>query len=278
MTKQNILITGATSGIGRHAALHLARLGHRVFASGRRQDALDALKSEAGQLPLETLCLDVTDNASISAAVEQVDARTQGYGLDVLVNNAGYGKFAPVALVTESELRGQFETNVFGLVKVTQAFLPHMRARGAGKIINVSSMVGRITLVMQGAYSATKFAVEALSDNLRREVAVFGIHVSLVEPGMIRSNFEDTASAQLHAFDADPIYGPAVRRYSEAGAGMYRKAPGPEPISRTIAAIVRSQRPRARYVSPGRNIVAIWLMKLLPTRLADLIVRKVTGL
>lgn len=278
MKPQTILVTGATSGIGRHASLALAAQGHRVFATGRRDDALEALRSEAGDLPLETLRLDVNDPASIAAAQAEVDRRTDGYGVDVLVNNAGYGKFGPVALVEDAELRGQFETNVFGLVRVTQAFLPAMRARGGGKIINVSSMVGRVTLILQGIYGATKFAVESLTDHLRREVAGFGVHVSLLEPGMIRSNFEGTAGADVAAYDHDPVYGPAVRRYAASGEKMYKKAPGPEPTTRTLLRIVKAKRPRARYVSPAHNLIGLFLMKILPTSWADRIFRKVVGL
>ncbi|NOZ01870.1 MAG: SDR family oxidoreductase [Deltaproteobacteria bacterium] len=273
-----ILITGATSGIGRHAALYLAGQGHRVFATGRRTDALRELEAEAGDLPIEALELDVNDDESIAAAAAKVAARTEGYGLDVLINNAGYGKFGPVALVDEAEMRGQFETNVFGLVKVTQAFLPAMRKRGSGRVINVSSMVGRVALVLQGVYCATKHAVEALSDCMRREVAGFGVRVILVEPGMIRSNFESTSGSDMSVYDDDPIYGPAVRRYAEEVNRMYRFAPGPRPISRTIARAVSARRPRARYVSPSYNAIVLFFMRILPTRLADAIFRKVAGL
>lgn len=278
MKTQTILITGATSGIGRHAALALAAQGHRVFATGRRVDALESLKAEAGERPLEVLRLDVNDADSIAAAKDEVDTRTDGYGLDVLVNNAGYAKFGPIALVPDGELRGQFETNVFGLVGVTQAFLPAMRARGHGKVINVSSMVGRMTLILQGAYCATKYAVEALTDCLRREVAGFGIHVTLVEPGMIRSSFEDTAGADAGVYDGDPVYGPAVRTWAIEGAKMYKKAPGPEPITRTLSKVIAARRPRARYISPARNVFSLWLMKILPTSWADAIFRKIVGL
>ncbi len=278
MKSQTILITGATSGIGRHAALALAAQGHRVFATGRRVDALEALKTEAGDRPLEVLPLDVNDAESIAAAKAEVDARTKGYGLDVLVNNAGYAKFGPVALVSDAELRGQFETNVFGLVRVTQAFLPAMRERGQGKVINVSSMIGRMTLILQGVYCGTKYAVEALTDCLRREVAGFGVHVTLVEPGMIRSRFEDTAAADVHAYDEDPVYRPAVQTWAPEGAKMYKKEPGPAPMTRTLTKVIAAKRPRARYISPARNIFTLALMKILPTSWADAIFRRIVGL
>ena len=278
MKKQIVLITGATAGIGREAALTLAREGHRVFATGRKPDALRALQEEADGLPLETLELDVNDPASIAAAAAEVDRRTEGHGLDVLVNNAGYARFAPMALVADEELRGQFETNVFGLVRVTQAFLPAMRARGGGRIINVSSILGHVSLILQGAYCATKYAVEALTDCLRREVAGFGVQVSLVEPGMIRTNFEQTAGAQVSAYDGDPVYGPALKRYQAEGEKQYLKAPGPAPVARTISRAISARRMKARYITPAINRLALFLMRLLPTRLMDYVLRKVAGL
>jgi NAD(P)-dependent dehydrogenase (short-subunit alcohol dehydrogenase family) len=274
-----VLITGATAGIGRETALHLARLGHRVFATGRKVDALAALEKEAGDLCLETLTLDVTDAASIAAAAEAVDERTDGYGLDMLVNNAGFGYTAPMELISGDDMRMQFNTNVFGLVEVTQAFLPQMRARGAGKVVNVSSIVGRMALPMQGIYCATKHAVEALTDALRAEVRSFGIYVSLVEPGMIRSNFESTVTStadKYHALDA--AYAPAVAAYGAVAAKGYKKAPGPACIAKTVARILRKRRPGARYVSPRMNLLGIWIMNLLPTRLKDWVARKLLKL
>ncbi len=277
-TKQIILITGATAGIGKEAALSLAREGHRVFATGRKPDALQALQEEAGDLPLETFQLDVNDSASIEAAAAEVERRTEGHGLDVLVNNAGYGPFAPMALVSDQEMRGQFETNVFGLVRVTQTFLPAMRARGSGRIINVTSVLGRVTFILQGAYCATKHAVEALTDCLRREVAGFGVQVSLVEPGMIRTNFEQTAGKETSAYDSDPVYGKALQRYKAQGEKMYLKAPGPAPVVRTISRAISARRMKARYVTPAINRLGLWLMKMLPTRLMDFVLRKIVGL
>ncbi len=276
--KKIVLITGATSGIGKEAAFLLAREGCRVFATGRRTEALEAVAAEAGDLPLETLLLDVNDADSIASAVMEVEERTGGHGLDVLVNNAGYANFAPMAIVTDKEMRGQFETNVFGLVKVTQAFLPAMRARGRGKIINVTSVLGRTTFILQGVYCATKYAVEALTDCLRREVAGFGIHVTPVEPGMIRTNFEDTAAGQITDYADDPVYSKALERYGAQGAEMYKKAPGPLPVARTISKVIRARRPAARYITPFINRIMLFFMNMMPTRLVDFILRKVAGL
>ena len=276
---QTVLVTGATSGIGREVALHLARLGHRVLATGRKTDLLAELEAEADELKLETFTLDVTDAASIDAARDEVERRTEGYGLDVLVNNAGFGTMAPMERITDEDMRRQFETNVFGLVAVTQAFLPAMRARGAGKVINISSVMGRITLPLQGIYNATKHAVEALTDALRQEVRSFGIRVALVEPGTIRSNFEATAARQADKYrEMDPAYVDPIDAYAKVVASSYRKSPGPRCIARTVARIVRIKRPRPRYVSPAFNLLAVWLIHAMPTRLVDWILRRVMHL
>jgi short-subunit dehydrogenase len=247
-----------------------------VFATGRKADVLAELEKEAGELPLETLPLDVTDSDSIAAARAAVRERTDGYGLDMLVNNAGFGYMAPMELISGDDMRVQFATNVFGLVEVTQAFLPEMRARGAGKVVNVSSVVGRITLPLQGIYCATKHAVEALTDALRAEVRSFGIYVSLVEPGMIRTNFGSTVTSTVEKYHAlDEAYAPAVAAYRDMTAKSYKNATGPACIARTVARILRKRRPGARYVSPRINIVGIWLMNMLPTRLKDWVMRKI---
>src|SRR5437764_1794334 len=145
-TSKIVLITGATAGIGRTTALHLAGLGHHVIATGRKPAELAKVKTDAGLSKLDTVVLDVTSAASITAAVAEVDKLTAGRGVDVLVNNAGFGVLGSTSEISESEMRRQFETNVFGLMAVTRAFLPKMRERRAGRIINVSSVGGRITL------------------------------------------------------------------------------------------------------------------------------------
>ena len=274
-----VLVTGATAGIGRETALHLARLGHRVFATGRKVDLLAELEKEAGDLALETLTLDVTDGDSIAKARESVRERTDGYGVDMLVNNAGFGYVAPMELITGEDMRLQFATNVFGLVEVTQAFLPEMRARGAGKVVNLSSVAGRIPLPLQGIYCATKHAVESLTDALRAEVRSFGVWVSLVEPGMIRTNFESTATSTADKYNAlDEAYAPAVTAYGKVAGKAYKSAPGPACIAKTVARILRRRRPGARYVSPRFNILGVWIMNLTPTWLKDWVARKVLKL
>jgi len=270
-----VLVTGATGGIGKNIALRLARQGCHVFATGRRTDALNALIQESGGLSLDALRLDVTDRNSIAAAKEEVDRITDGYGLDVLINNAGFGLLAPMEMIDDEDMRRQFDTNVFGLMAVTQAFLPAMRERRSGRIINISSLVGKFSPPMQGIYSATKHAVEAISDSFRRELGAFGIDVVIVEPGAIVTGFEDTARTTLSKYQtAGSPYETALDRYQEMVAATYRYAPGPECVARTVAHAVKIRSPAARYVSPRRDGFLMWILRKLPTRLVDFFIRK----
>jgi short-subunit dehydrogenase len=278
MKSLTILITGCTSGIGRHAALHLASLGHRVFATGRNEAALRALKAEA-PATLETLVLDVTSASSIAAAKTAVDEQTGGRGIDVLVNNAGYGLLGPTEMISDAEMRAQYETNVFGLMAVTRAFLPSMHAKGAGRIINVSSIGGLMTLPFFGVYNSTKYAVESLSDGLRLELAPFGIHVSLVEPGVIDTGFTDRSMQEIARFRSpDSPYYPVLSRADEMRKVSDRSAVGPACISRAIERAATDRRPRARYLAPFRAVVMMSIVKRLPTRWADFIMRQAVGL
>lgn len=269
-----VLITGATSGIGRTTALHLAGLGHHVIASGRRTAELATLRAEAAGLAgkLDVIPLDVTDRASIAAAVEAVASLTGG-GPDVLVNNAGFGLLGPTSEISDAEMRRQYDTNVFGLMNVTRAFVPGMRARRAGRIINVSSVAGRITLPYFGVYSSTKYAVEALSDGLRYELQPFGIAVALIEPGVIRTNFEATAMAGLDALGASP-YSAALARHDQMSKAADRFASEPIVVAQAIARAIAARRPHARYVAPRRSGLIFALNALLPTAAWDWAMRK----
>jgi NAD(P)-dependent dehydrogenase (short-subunit alcohol dehydrogenase family) len=197
-----VLISGCSTGIGRATALRLARAGWRVYATARRPESIADLEN-AG---CRTLALDVTDEASMVAAVAAVEEAEGAVG--VLVNNAGYSQSGAIETVPLDSIRRQFETNVFGLVRLTQLVLPKMRAQGWGKIVNVGSMGGRLTFPGGGHYHATKHAVEAISDALRFELRGFGIDVILLEPGLITTEFGETATASMTAIDtaADDPY------------------------------------------------------------------------
>ena len=213
-----VLITGCSSGIGRAAAVSLHHAGLRVCATARRLDTLADLASRG----IATMALDVTDEASMTAAVAAVEADAGAVG--TLINNAGYGLYGPVEQVPMAEIRRQFETNFFGLVRLTQLVLPGMREHRGGRILNVSSMGGRATLPGGAFYHASKYAVEAFSDALRMEVAQFGIDVVLIEPGPVKTPWNDTAAGSLGR----------------------RPPAAPEPIP------TRRTRPRSVSPSPGR--------------------------
>ena len=264
MKPLTILITGATSGIGRHAALHLAAKGHRVIATGReRARSRRALpKADGAGLKLETLRLDVTSKDPAShrrSSRRAVTALTGGEGLDVLVNNAGYGALGPTELISDADMRAQYEVNVFGLMAVTRAFLPRMRERGRGRVINVSSLGGLYTLPFFGVYNSTKYAVESLSDGLRVELAPFGVHVSLIEPGVIETGFTDRSmrEAEKTRSPGSP-YAPILARADELRKMSDMTAVGPECISRAIERAATSRRPSARYVAPPLRSGRSW--------------------
>lgn len=275
-----VLVTGATGGIGRHAAVHLAERGFRVFATGRNQAKLDELtRDAAGRYELTPIRLDVTDASSIAAAAHEIDRLTSGHGIDILVNNAGFGEIAPIEMVGDAELRAQYDTNVFGLMAVTRAFLPAMRRRGAGRIINVSSLGGTFTLPLFGAYNSTKYAVESLSDALRIELRPFGIHVSLVEPGPIRTNFSNHSLAGVERYRADGSpYARVVDRLVQMVQRTDKVAPGPAVTSRAIYHAAHARRPRVRYKVSLSSRLGVALLRALPTRWTDALLRRVLRL
>lgn len=278
MTSQTILITGATAGIGRATALHLAKRGFHVIATGRRQAELDRLVTEAGpSLRITPLALDVTSADSISAAVAAVDVLTNGAGIDGLVNNAGFGVMGPLSELSDADLRRQYDTNVFGLMAVTRAFLPAMRQRGSGRIVNVSSIGGRVTFPFMGAYNSTKYALESLSDALRYELAPFGISVSLIEPGVIRTEFAETAMSPVSRFGSS-VYGPAIAKADVLRSRMEATAVGPEVVARAIHTALTKRRPAARYVAPRFGHLLLAMLAVTPTCVADALFRRMSFL
>lgn len=271
-----IMVTGASSGIGRAAAARLADAGHVVFGAARGRNALDVLAAEHPQV--RPIVLDVTDGASIDDARQQVGTWTAGHGLDVLVNVAGTLVLGPVEAVSTERIRAQFEVNVFGSLAVTRAFLPPMRERGAGRIVNVSSIMGRFALPGSGLYSASKFAMEAYSDALRMELAPFGVRVVLVEPGVIDTPLYEVAASSLSG------YGDALEPYRAlwtAGFGfperLLKAAAAVDSIAATLAKAALERKPRARYRPGLRNRMNTLLLTTLPTRSADRIKSRISG-
>jgi NAD(P)-dependent dehydrogenase (short-subunit alcohol dehydrogenase family) len=272
------LVTGCSTGIGRSTALALHRAGLPVYASARRQESLLEL-SDAG---LTTLALDVTDESSMQAAVDRI--LTDHGAVGVLVNNAGYALQGPVETTPLGDARAQFETNVFGLVRLTQLVLPGMRAQGWGRVVSVSSMGGRFTFPGGGFYHASKHAVEAVSDALRYEVAPFGVAVVLVEPGPVSTAFGDTAVGTIDAApeaaedktdDAYEGFRQALAaRYARAyDGGRMRLASSPETVAGVILRAVRVRRPHSRYtVGPvAKSMIA--LRRFAPSPLFDAVIR-----
>lgn len=260
------LITGCSSGIGEATALRLARRGMTVYATARRPQTLADLAA-AGCHPL---ALDVTDEESMRAAVAAVEAAHGA--VDVLVNNAGYGEYGMVEEVALDRVRAQFETNVFGLARMCQLVLPGMRRAGSGRIVNVSSMGGRLVFPGGGYYHATKYAVEALSDALRFEVAPFGVRVSLVEPGLIRTGFGGTAAATLAKSGGADAYAKLTSTVDEVMARSYRSrvtTATPDAVARVIEVAATTRRPRTRYVVTPAAKMLVHSRRLLGGRLFD---------
>jgi NAD(P)-dependent dehydrogenase (short-subunit alcohol dehydrogenase family) len=249
-----VLITGCSTGIGRATAQRLAARGHTVYATARRLESIADLE-RAG---CRVLALDVTDEASMSAAVEEV-VRAEG-AVGALINNAGYSQSGAVESVPMGDVRRQFETNVFGLVRMCQLVLPSMRERRAGRIVNVSSMGGTLVFPGGGVYHATKYAVEAISDALRFEVAGFGIDVVVIQPGAIRTNFDQAAIGGLPSGDGaygafNAAVGAATKQAYEAGP-MKLLGGGPDAVARVIDKALTARRPRTRYrVTPSARLL-----------------------
>jgi NAD(P)-dependent dehydrogenase (short-subunit alcohol dehydrogenase family) len=276
---QTILITGASAGIGRHAALHLAHRGHRIIATARRLEACEALVAEAPPGSIVPLRLDVDDPADIARAAAEVDRLTDGRGVDVLVNNAGYATAGALVELPDAALRAQFETNVFGLMAVTRAFLPAMLARGSGRILNVSSVSGRIPAPILGAYHASKYALEALSDALRMEVAPFGVQVVVIEPGTIRSDFANRTRTEIARSRPETSRYQAIYARADALEARFAGvAADPIHVSRAIERAIAARRPSARYVAPRRFLALIALIRLLPTCWVDAAMSRAFGL
>ena len=268
-----VLITVGTDGLGRATAVMLAEHGYRVFAAGRdpaKREALAKLARQRG-LPLETLEMDVCDDASVDRALAEV--RAKAGPIDVLINNAGIGYIAPMEIVQMEHLRRQFETNFFGVVRVTQRVLPEMRERRRGCIVNMSSAAGRIVLPLFGPYASSKFALEAMSDALRREVHPFGIHVVVIEPGYIRTGFQPASVALSSPYTPAAQSGPYATIYKnflrERKTSVEQSPYTPEDCARVILRALRDRPPRPRYTVTRVAQVARWARRLLSDRALD---------
>ena len=272
MSAKVALITGASSGIGEVTAMKLHDLGYTVYGAARRAERMTQL-SAAG---IHVLTMDVTDTASMEAAIKQiVDASGR---IDVLVNNAGYGSYGALEDVPMPEARYQFEVNVFGAARLTQLVLPHMRARRTGRIINITSMGGKIYTPLGAWYHGTKFALEALSDCLRLEVKPFGIDVVVIEPGGIKTEWGAIAASKLRAVSGSGPYSDqasAMASVLSSDSGRPRQSP-PSVIADAIGKAVTARRPRTRYAVGSGAKPLIFLHGALPDRAFDALMRRAT--
>ena len=268
MTKV-ILITGASSGIGFDAAEAFARQGHRVYAAARRVERMEPLKA-LGVVPLR---MDVTDEDSMAEGVRTV-LEAEGR-IDALVNNAGYGYFGAIENVPMEDARRQLEVNVFGLAQLCRLVLPAMRKQGSGRIVNISSVAGRVVMYFGGWYHVSKYSVEALSDALRMEVKPFGIDVSLIEPGGIRTDWGLIAADHLAESSKGTPYEAEGLREAETMHKAYssRLLSKPSVVTRAISKAVNSRRPRARYRIGFGAGTLVFFHALLPAKWWDALFR-----
>jgi len=274
----SIVITGATAGIGRASAILLANKGHRVFAAGRSAETLKEL--EKAHEGLTGITLDVTDGDSVAAAARRVTDALDGAAPDILINNAGYALVGPLEELRDEDWERQYQTNVLGLVRVTRAFLPAMRERRHGRIINVSSVAGRVTVPFFGPYNSTKHAVESISDSLRHELHPHGIKVVVIEPGAVKTRFGSMERAQIDAWiEAGSPYADQLTTLGRFHHGLHARGADPVAVAGALVEACESPDPSARRVVPalpGRAFIAI--KALLPTRASDWVIRRLTKL
>jgi NAD(P)-dependent dehydrogenase (short-subunit alcohol dehydrogenase family) len=266
-----VLITGCSTGIGRATAERLAEDGWNVHATARRLESIEDL-AERG---CKTHALDVTDEGSMEAAVETVG---NDGPIGALVNNAGYSQSGAIETIPMSSVRKQFETNVFGLMRMCQLVLPGMRGAGSGRIVNLSSMGGKLTFPGGGVYHATKHAVEALSDALRYEVGEFGIQVVVIEPGLIITEFGETANASIAEVEEHGPYAKFNENVGRVTANAYkgpmaRLGAGPEAVAAKISKALTARRPSTRYKVTTSARAMMGMRRLMTDRMWDRMVR-----
>ena len=272
-----VLITGATDGLGKATALYLAERGYKVFAAGRSAEKRTRLDEMARQkkLPLVTLEMDVCSDQSVQAGIARVLADGP---IDVLVNNAGVGYMAVIEELKLEDLRRQFETNLFGVLRVTQAVLPGMRERRSGRIIMLSSVAGLVSPPTYGAYSSSKHALEGLSNALRLELFPFNVQVVLIEPGYIVTNFQQTAKELAEPYVESAKTSPYEKIYSGAWAGAKegrdRSKSTPEDCARVILRAIESPNPRPRYGVTALATLVKWAKRIASDRMVDAFLRR----
>ena len=258
-----VLITGASSGFGKGVAEKLIEKGYTVFAAARNMEKMEPLRKVGAHL----LQMDVTSEEDVKAGVDKI---IKEYGrIDVLFNNAGYGNFGVIEDIPMKDVEYQFDVNVMGVIRAIKAVLPYMRRQKSGRIINTSSVVGRVSMPCGGFYSATKYAVEAISDALRVETKGFGIKVSIIEPGPVKTGFEKVVFDKLDSVDISDDYKPIQESFNNVFRKMYADAPGTESTVRAVINAIEAKRPKIRYKTTPSSGLLIFLKSITCARFFD---------
>jgi short-subunit dehydrogenase len=264
-----VLISGASSGIGMKTARLLAEKGYIVYGAARRVERMEALKS----CGVKTIRMDVVDDKSMTDAIKEI-LTNEGH-IDILINNAGFGSYGAMEDVSMADARYQMEVNVFGTARLAQLVLPEMRERCYGKIINISSIAGKVATPFGGWYHASKFAVEGLSDSLRNEVKPFGIDVILIEPGGINTEWGPIAFDNLEKSTENSVYKQAAFKFATAFKKTMNKHSDPAVIARLILYAIETKQPKARYAAGYMAKPTLWMRKLLSDRMIDSLFLKI---
>jgi NAD(P)-dependent dehydrogenase (short-subunit alcohol dehydrogenase family) len=267
-------VTGASRGIGRATALALSREGCEVFALARSASELDSLAAVAPAGKITPLLMDVADGQSRDQAVQRILTLTGGQGPDIVINNAGYGLLGPVEEIDPDAFRRQLEVNLVGALAFTQPFLPGMRERRRGWIVNISSAAGRISTPFMGAYSASKFALEALSDAWRIELSPFGVHVILIEPGPIQTDFGRAAVHQQREYSP---YDSQQRRWHATRGATNLVERSPDAVARAVIRAIHARHPRPRYTVTVSAKTGTIARRLVPDIVLDWFFRRAIG-
>jgi short-subunit dehydrogenase len=276
---QTAIITGASAGIGEAIARNLARADATVVITARRQERLDTLKKEIEQSGGQAIAI-AGDINSADHRQHLLKETLKATGrIDALINNAGYGQRGPVELVPMDAIRQNFETNFFSVVDLTQQVIPIMRKQNSGRIVNISSVAGKVSRPFASIYSATKFALEAISDGMRLELAPFGIQVVVIEPGFITTEFSGTANKIAKPIiEQDSPYKPFLSGSAEGDRQIRKMAGTPDEIARLVHLALTADKPKARYAAPGHAKLAIALKRWLPEKMYENLVKKSSGM
>jgi NAD(P)-dependent dehydrogenase (short-subunit alcohol dehydrogenase family) len=279
VSKGYVLVTGTSSGIGEACARHLAGLGFNVFAGVRKQTDADQIRGDR----IEPVIIDVTDDGSVASAAEQIRAAVGNQGLSGLVNNAGIAVAGPLEFVALEDFQRQLDVNVTGVLRVTQAMLPLIRLGERGRIANISSIGGRVAIPMVGPYAASKFALEGLSDSLRRELRPWGIHGALIEPGAVATPIWDKGAEQAEQIERDAPpevrerYGEVIDKIREESIKNRTEGVPPSEVAEAVGHALTAPKPKIRYLV-GRDAKTRGPMaNILPDKVMDAAISRALG-